>query len=1098
MTLQALGLGALVVFGAVILLDGRRVPLPQVVVTYLAERASEVLETEIELGEVALTAEGKGRLQLIARDVRLLGPDGTERAIVPMAEAELSLAALFPVFSAPRRLRLNGAELRITRRADGTLDLGSEVLSAFFRGTPPRTPPDVAQRIRTALARPALRTLETLRLDALSLTFADVRSGRTWRVPDAELDIARRGGAVTVTLAVETPGRAVLRAAFPDEGPLDLQLSALLDGVPAPDLAAQVPPLVWLAPIEAAVSGTLITSYGSDGALGRLDGTLGIGPGRLAPAGGAGVPFHRAQAYFTFRPEAGRIAFSEVSVEAPAGAFEAEGHAYLHGPPGALPTTLTAQIALREGRLDAVPDLPAPIVLTGGALDARVTLQPFEVEVGQMVLETPAGAPPATGTSPARLQPIAELPATPLRLVGRGRITGEADGLHAVLDVGVPEISPQRLLTFWPLSAAARTRDWLDRNILAGALIGTRAGLRLRPGARPDISLSFRFREAEVRAVRGLPPIRQGAGRAALGQDRFSLTVEAGEILPPAGGSVDVAGSVFTIPNTRARPGTAEVRWRSESSLAAALALLDEPPLRLLSRAGQRTDLGTGEAHLVGELRIPIKPGVQPGEIDYDFSAALRDVRSETLVAGRLLTAPELLVSADPSGLTIAGRGALDDVPLSARFFQEFGLERPPAEITGTVTLSQDAADAFGVALPPGTISGAGPGAVRLVFPAGDAPRLTLTSDLQGIGLRVPAIGWRKSAASTGRLDLFVALGQEGAPPRVERLSLSGGGLDATGRLTLAPGGGLDRLDLDRVRLGGWLDAPLTLRGGGAGAAPDVELRGGAVDLSRAPSGFERGGAAAVTSGGRISGRLDRLTLAENVALTGLRVDLQRSGGLSGTVSGRVNGQAAVEGTLSPGRDGRPAFRLSAADAGAVLAAAGAFEEARGGTLDLTLSPGAAGIWEGALSVDAIRVTAAPGIAALLNAISVVGLLDQLNGPGLAFSRIRAAFRLTPTGVELTSASAVGPSLGISAQGVYDTAAERIDLQGVLSPIYFVNSIGQIFTREGEGLFGMNYEVEGSVNAPEIRVNPLSILTPGAFRQIFRTAPPALPEQATE
>jgi hypothetical protein len=141
-----------------------------------------------------------------------------------------------------------------------------------------------------------------------------------------------------------------------------------------------------------------------------------------------------------------------------------------------------------------------------------------------------------------------------------------------------------------------------------------------------------------------------------------------------------------------------------------------------------------------------------------------------------------------------------------------------------------------------------------------------------------------------------------------------------------------------------------------------------------------------------------------------------------------------------------------------------------------------------------MRVTAAPGLAALLNTISVVGLIEQLNGPGLLFSTTRAAFRLTPAGVEITSASAVGPSLGISASGIYDMGQGRIDLQGVLSPVYFVNAIGQIFSREGEGLFGFNYAVRGPVDDPDISINPLSILTPGAFREIFRADPPRLPE----
>ncbi len=80
--------------------------------------------------------------------------------------------------------------------------------------------------------------------------------------------------------------------------------------------------------------------------------------------------------------------------------------------------------------------------------------------------------------------------------------------------------------------------------------------------------------------------------------------------------------------------------------------------------------------------------------------------------------------------------------------------------------------------------------------------------------------------------------------------------------------------------------------------------------------------------------------------------------------------------------------------------------------------------------------------------------------------------------------------MGISADGLYDFTSERLDVRGVISPVYFLNGIGSIFTRRGEGLFGFNYRVRGSVQNARTSVNPLSILTPGMFRRIFRAAPP--------
>ena len=184
-------------------------------------------------------------------------------------------------------------------------------------------------------------------------------------------------------------------------------------------------------------------------------------------------------------------------------------------------------------------------------------------------------------------------------------------------------------------------------------------------------------------------------------------------------------------------------------------------------------------------------------------------------------------------------------------------------------------------------------------------------------------------------------------------------------------------------------------------------------------------------------------------------------------------------------------MRLRSDDAGAVLRASGLYQTAVGGEFDLTLLPSAgAGEFDGSLAIDGLRVRDAPTMAALLDAISVVGLLQQLDGQGLAFDEIDARFRLTPRQVIVAEASAIGPGLGISVDGTYTLASKGIDLQGVVSPFYLVNSIGSFLTRRGEGLIGFNFNIAGSADAPQVSVNPLSVLTPGMFREIFRRPAP--------
>jgi hypothetical protein len=191
--------------------------------------------------------------------------------------------------------------------------------------------------------------------------------------------------------------------------------------------------------------------------------------------------------------------------------------------------------------------------------------------------------------------------------------------------------------------------------------------------------------------------------------------------------------------------------------------------------------------------------------------------------------------------------------------------------------------------------------------------------------------------------------------------------------------------------------------------------------------------------------------------------------------------------------NGRSAVRIVSDDAGGLFRAAGLLRNAYGGEVQLTLIPaGAEGSYDGTLVGTALRIRDAPALASLLDAISVVGLLSQMGGQGLLFTDVDAQFRLTPDRVIVTQSSAVGPGLGISLDGIYSQGTGTMDFQGVVSPLFLINGIGAIFTRPAEGLIGLNFNLRGPVDNPSVSVNPLSALTPGMFRDIFRRPPPTV------
>jgi hypothetical protein len=236
--------------------------------------------------------------------------------------------------------------------------------------------------------------------------------------------------------------------------------------------------------------------------------------------------------------------------------------------------------------------------------------------------------------------------------------------------------------------------------------------------------------------------------------------------------------------------------------------------------------------------------------------------------------------------------------------------------------------------------------------------------------------------------------------------------------------------------------------------------------------------------------------VSRGIALTGLSGSFDTGGGgLQGEFRAAVNGEAEIAGAILRGANG-PDIRIQSEDGGAVLRAAGIFRTAYGGRMTLGLqSAGPRRTYDGTLRIDGPRLRDAPAMAELLNLISVVGLLEQLSGEGITLGTVAARFRLSPDRLTLAEGTAVGPSLGISMDGIYDIPTRRYEMQGVVSPLYMVNGlVGAFFAPRREGLFGFSYRLTGVGDQSNVAVNPLSILTPGIFREIFRRPPPELTE----
>jgi hypothetical protein len=1084
----------LVVFGlGVVILIDRPLHLPEV----LRERLETRLERfwpdhDLRLGSLDFTVAHGWRPSLRLHDLVVFGPRGERLAQVSDLQVSLSLHPLLKGQVQPKEIWLAGAYGLVRRDASGAmaLSVGEQGNGAGEIVSVAPNLPNLLRSWDAVFARPQFAALRSVSLQSLTVRVEDPVRGWFGTFDGGWMTVDRRGDELTVGsgFSLLSGGSAATSVEVHYNSHLkspEAQFRFEITDMAAQDLAAQTPALEWLKVLRAPISGALEIGVTPEGELTDMVASLEMSQGEVQPTPEVRpIKFNSVDAELRFSPANETLRFDRLQIDSPVLSATAQGVVAI----GLLPdqfslSDLTGQIAVSEIRFDPLGLLPKPLTIPAIAGDVQLKLDPFQLTLagGHVEIDDSVVAMAA-------------------------KLTSNDQGWNLSADVALDQITPENLITYWPEGVAKGARKWVAANLRDGVIRDVDLALRSRPGLPPQISGDFGFSDMTIGFVRHMPPITHAFGQASLHDGRFVATALRGSVVMPEHGSLNIAGTSFAIPDISIRRrAPADVDLVIESTVPAVMEILNRKPISVLRNGRLPVALAQGGVRATGRLSLPLAPKVPFDEIRFSVMGELRDVSSDVLLPGQVLTSDRLILRGDQRGIEISGSGAVGALPVDVVWAQPIGPGKQPPRLTGRAELSPLADETFDIGLPAGVLTGRGWADVDLRFD-GEHPLLTVTSDLRSVGLAVAPLGWRHRAADTGDLLLIARLGPN---PKVQTLSLRASDLTLEGEVSLKPSGtgsgkGLDQAELSTLRIGDWLDVQGRLIGRGSGNILDIEVSSGHMDLrgfSPTPTTSATGvtgeqvGEQVGERAGALTVQLDRLSVSKTIWLDQFSGKFSTIGGLDGPFNGQLNGSVAMTGDLRPSPFG-PQITANSNDAGAVLAALNILRRAEGGGFELALSPSTDDPTrlEGQARVTDLRVRDAPTLGALLNAISVVGLLSEMMGQGLQFSEVDAEFGISQTGlIDLYSASAIGASVGLSANGQIESSSGRVDLQGVISPIYVLNGFGSVISGKGEGVLGFNYTLRGDVGVPRVSVNPLSILAPSFLREVFRARPAPKP-----
>jgi hypothetical protein len=192
-----------------------------------------------------------------------------------------------------------------------------------------------------------------------------------------------------------------------------------------------------------------------------------------------------------------------------------------------------------------------------------------------------------------------------------------------------------------------------------------------------------------------------------------------------------------------------------------------------------------------------------------------------------------------------------------------------------------------------------------------------------------------------------------------------------------------------------------------------------------------------------------------------------------------------------------PNVAITSDDAGKTIRAFGISQKIDAGTLDIHAKYND-NILNGVMKIDSFRLRKAPLLAKILSITSLtVAAFDSLGNiagqQGIGFDKAYCPFSYNGSIIKMKKCEALGSSLVISGSGTINIEKGVISINGTIAAPNIIDSvlgkiplIGKAITgSDDKGFIGANFTVAGTTDDPEVRANPLSILTPGILRQIF-------------
>lgn len=719
-----------------------------------------------------------------------------------------------------------------------------------------------------------------------------------------------------------------------------------------------------------------------------------------------------------------------------------------------------------------------------------------------------------------------------------GTVVDAPDSPEIKLAGNFSPMSLSVLMKMWPKFIAAGAREWVGERVSAGQITGGSFEIDLKAGELANLQkggdipesaviVDFAATGLEMSYLPGLPPLQTAGTTLQIRGRSMEFDAPEGWVILPSGKKIMLGAGRFSVEDLRPLPEIGQIEFTSKAPAQALLELLDHKPLGYVRQTGLKpNDIG-GKTNGSFKLELPLIKGLEFSDVKLRGSVNLEEATASGAFGGAKVEGGDVTFNVTEQALEAQGDVLVNGVPavLSWQRIFDAPLDKQP-EMRLSAVLDELAREQLGIKINH-MLRGPVPTIVSIdqKTVGSKAKKIRVQADLGGAELILANVGWRKPRGRAAVLGFDIGQGIEGNT-ELQNFRIIGDDIAIDGWISLAEDNWPKAFYFPDFSFNviTHLEVVGKLREDNVW---DVKANGPAYDGRQFfRSLFSSGQLAEDQPSGpdgarglELKARIGAIVGFSDTTVKDATIDLSKRDGrmVSLDAKGRLNGTSDIAVKLVDGGQNERVVLAESDDAGSAFRLIGFYPRMEGGQTSLKVTLDAHGLasktgtlWARDFTVLGDRVIS----EVLSNADDDPAIAFGRKSGGqtvarrqrIPFDQLEVPFSVGGGQFVLHDSYVNGPQLGATLRGNVDFKNKVVDLGGTFIPLYGLNSalgsiplIGNLLVgRRGEGVVGITYTIRGPAGDPRVLVNPLSMVAPGIFRQIFELTgrtPNTIPQQ---